>query len=124
MTNLMQDAATWLGSQLKTVAGRTVTYTRGASSVSLTAAVSMHEYQVIDTEGFETQVVSRDYFLMAADLIIGGSVVAPRAGDQITESIGGIDQTFEAMNLGDSGPAWNEADPDGTLIVVHTKRVG
>lgn len=121
---LIQNGLTWFGARLKIADGRTVTYARGTSTVNLTAVPTMHKYQVFTTEGFETQVTSCDYQITAADLVISGSVIVPRAGDQITESIGGVNQTFEVMNLGEEGTPYDyEAGHDGKLLTVHTKRV-
>lgn len=124
MTNILQDGAAWLGRQLKAVAGVTVAYHRGSSSVSgITATVSQHEYEVLDTDGIMVLIKSRDYIVHAADLVLSGSSITPRSGDRIVETIGGVSQTFEIMPLG----AQNEYEPldtDGVLLRIHTKKVG
>ena len=124
MSNLLHTGAAWLGEQLKEVAGVTVEYHRGASSIdALTATVSLHEYEVLDTDGIMVLIKSRDYIVHAADLVLSGSTITPRAGDRIVETIGGVEQTFEIMPLG----AQNEYEPldtDGLLLRIHTKKVG
>ena len=124
MSNLLQDGATWLGEQLKEVAGVTIAYQRGAAASSdITATVSLHEYEVLDTDGIMILIKSRDYIVHAADLVIGSDTITPRSGDRIVETIGGTEQTFEIMPLG----AQNEYEPldtDGVLLKIHTKKVG
>lgn len=124
MTNMLQDGVAWLGGQLKNSAGLTVTYARGSDSVAVTASAAFHEYQIVDEEGFSQSVLVRDYILHAADLILDGSAVAPRIGDVITETIGGVAQTFEVLPLDDRRREYQPLDTDGVLLMVHTKRVG
>lgn len=123
MTNLLQDGVTWLGTRLKAVAGLSVTYARGSDSVAVTASAAFHEYQIVDEEGFSASVLVRDYLLHAADLIIDGSVITPRAGDTITETINGVSQTFEVMPLDERRREYEPLDTDGVLLKLHTKRV-
>jgi hypothetical protein len=123
VTNLLQDGATWLGQQLKAVAGVTVTYTRGINAATgLTGTVTMARYETVDSEGFGVVALSRDYVLHAADLVVGGTMIVPRAGDQITETILGVAQTFEVMALGELRES-EPLDTDGLMLLVHTKKV-
>lgn len=122
MTNILQDGVVWLGGQLGDHAGVTITYTRGANSVSITATVSMHEYDVIDTDGVVTAVTSRDYVIHSADLILAAVEVLPRAGDRIAETIDGTAETFEVMPLAGTR-AFDPVDPDSVLLKIHTKKV-
>lgn len=118
----MQDGAAWLSGQLKTAAGVSVTYARGPLSVSLTAVPTLHEYEVVDDEGFGIVMLSRDYLVHTEDLVLGGSEIAPRAGDRITETVGGVVDTYEVMPLGQK-KEYEPADSDGLLLLVHTKQV-
>jgi hypothetical protein len=122
MTNLLQDGVTWLGGKLKDHAGVSVTYQRGTDSVSITATPTLHEYQVVDDEGFGIMMLSRDYLVHAADLVLNGSAISPRSGDRVIETIDGVSQTFELMPLGQLHE-YQPADPDGTLLILHTKKV-
>lgn len=122
MSNLLQDGVTWLSAKLKTAAGVTVKYYRGSSYVEITATPSLHEYEVVDEDGFATALTSRDYIITADDLVIATATTAPRPGDRIIESINGESRTFEVMPLA-AGQAYEPLDKDGELITVHTKRV-
>lgn len=124
MSNILQDGAAWLGEQLKAVAGVTVAYHRASSSISdVTATVSLHEYEVLDTDGIMVLIKSRDYIVHAADLVLSGSTITPRAGDRIVETIGGVSQTFEIMPLG-AQKEYEPLDTDGVLLRIHTKKIG
>ena len=122
VTNILQDGAAWLGGQLKDHAGVSITYTRGANSVSITATATLREYQIVDDEGFGIVMLSRDYIVHAADLILSGAEIAPRAGDQITETIRSVSETYEVMPLGQK-KEYEPFDQDGTLLLIHTKKV-
>lgn len=120
--NLIQDAATWLAGQLKEAGGVTVSYRRGSGSVSLTATASMHRYEVVDSEGFGIMALSRDYIVTAEDLLISSEEITPRSGDRIVETIRGTEMTFEVMAIGQL-KEWEPVDTDGTMILIHTKKI-
>lgn len=122
MTNVLQDGAAWLGGQLKDHVGLSVVYQRGTSTVSITATASLHRYEVVDAEGFGITMLSRDYIVQAADLIINGSEVSPRPGDRIVETIRSVSQTYEVMAIGQM-KEYEPLDTDGVLLKIHTKRI-
>lgn len=122
MTNILQDGASWLGGQLKDHAGVSVTYQRGTDSVTLTATPTLHEYEIVDQDGFASVILSRDYVVHAADLVLAGAEIAPRAGDQILETIRLVSQTYEVMPLGQK-KEYEPLDRDGLLLLIHTKKV-
>jgi len=122
MTNMMQDGVAFLGTRLTDSAGVEVTYTRGSGSVTVTAVPALHRYEVIDAEGFGITALSRDYLIHAADLVISGSTIAPRAGDRVTETIGGTSTTFEVMAIG-AMKEYEPLDTDGLILRVHTKKI-
>lgn len=104
------------------VFGDTVTYQRGANSVPVTAEVQVNRYEVTDLDGVVTVVTSRDYLVTAADLVLAGAEIVPRAGDRIVETIRGTEQTFEVVPLGQQ-KEYEQADPAGLSLLIHTKRV-
>lgn len=123
MTNILQDGAAWLGGQLRDHAGVSITYQRGTGTVALTATATLRQYEIVDHEGFSSTILVRDYIVHAADLVISGSAIAPRAGDQIHETIRSVAETYEVMPLGER-KEYEPFDQDGTLLLIHTKRVG
>lgn len=121
MPNLMQNAATWLGGQLQTAAGRTVSIRQGAKYVTgIVATVAMLEYQVIDAEQFMTVVQSYDWTFVKADLDAAG--IELREGALLTESLNGEAREYESMSIG-KRPAVEDLDTSGILLTLHTKRV-
>ena len=110
--------ATRLAGRLKNFAGVAVSFKRGKlAAIAMTVTAANQEYEVVDQEGFSTRVVSRDFTFTLADLDF-----VPRPGDRIIETIGGVEQTFEAMSVGDK-PCFESLDDYGVMGVVHTKRV-
>jgi len=122
MTNLLQDGAAWLGDRLKDHAGRTVTYSRGATSFDGTAVGKRAFYDVVDEDGIGTKVLSYDFIWKQSDLS-ANSLWPPRNGDRITETINGESHVFEAMPLSDDEPCYQWMDGSAILVVIHTKRV-
>jgi hypothetical protein len=100
MTDLLQTGAAFLAAKLKSDASHEVTYARGAASVAVYATVGTSEHQNTDDDGVTEIVVTRDYLVTPADLVIAGSAVEPRPGDRITETIAGASETFEVMRTG------------------------
>lgn len=104
--------------QLARSFGVPVTLRRGAaSSAALVATWSQHDYDITEPDGFSTLVQSRDYVLKAAETMIAGAVITPRAGDRIVDG----SETFELMTLGKRPAA--ELLPGNYRWLVHTKRI-
>jgi hypothetical protein len=82
----------------------------------------MHEYQVVDDEGFGIVMLSRDYIVHAADLVLNGLEFVPRSGDRIAETIQGVSCVFEVMPLGQK-KEYEPFDTDGLMWLIHTKKV-
>lgn len=125
MPNLLERGATWLGAKLKSegVAGRTVRYVRkGRFIAELECSVAMQDYEVLQDDGSLTLVKSFDYTITAADLVLNGSLIEPRQGDQIIETIAGAVRTFEVVMLGNK-PCFEWQDTAGILLLVHTQRI-
>ena len=102
---------------IRDVGGETVTYADGSGTVTLTAAISRTNFDVVDNEGMVERYEMRDFLVVASDLVIGGSTVTPSRGHQITwES-----STFEGMAPGKE-PVCSFVDQHNHMYRVHTKR--
>lgn len=103
--------------------GVSVSYSRGSSSVSLTAIPSVVDYGKIDAMGEAPATIAtmRDYLISCSAIVISSAIVEPRRGDRITETINGASQVFEVMPL-ENRPA-AELQHDGARWLVHCKRV-
>lgn len=113
-----------LNARMKAAAGRTVTYTRGVSSASVTAWVGRTDQPAAqDQYGARQEWADRDYLLAVADLTAAG-FGSPQAGDRITETIAGTAVTFElVVPAGANDQAWRYSDQTRTVYRLHTKQV-
>ena len=110
---MLHNSLSWLASTLAEKAGETVTYTRAAASVSLSAVVGR---QRREGDGVETLTVdgnSRDFLIRAADLILSGSAAKPLRGDTITEASG---REYEVTD-------WRYSDAACLVYRVSTVRI-
>ncbi len=123
MTTLLQRGATWLAGELKTAAGRTVTYQRGGQSVSLVGTPQKLDYAVDDNDGIPRAVTFYDWTFTASELLFNESeVIETRPGDQITETLAGYDITYEAMPP-TARPVAEWMDSSNVMRIVHSKIV-
>lgn len=115
MADLIADGAGWLADKLIEHASQTVTYTRAAASVSVSAVIGRSEFEQTDGEAI-TRFRSVDFLIRPEDLVLSGSAATPARGDRITWGTG----VYEVM---DSGGRPANRDEHGTLWRIHTKQV-
>lgn len=101
---------------------RGITYTRGASSVSILATVGRTIFRVDDGFQIFQRIESRDYIVDAADLVLDGSQVLPERGDRIEETANGATYTYEVMAPGGE-PHYRWSDREHNTLRIHTKLV-
>lgn len=119
------EAADWLSSRTQAYASVTITYARGAQSVTLTATPGSYVLKVSDPSGAMRVVrTDRDYLIPVASLILGGSVTLPAKGDTITETLrDGTTATYSVLPYSQDEPVYRYSDHENTILRVHTKRV-
>ncbi len=121
MSNLLSSGVAWLSSQLKSFASSTVTYRRGASSVSLLATIGRHVPQSLggladnEVDTFSTVITYE-----ADELDFGSGVTLPERGDEIELVDNGVTFTFEVLPV-EGSRWWREADAFGKRIEVAVK---
>jgi len=103
---------------LKSQVGVSVTYTRGDRAVTLTAVPGTTEFEVETGEIIE-YAQSRDFTVLASDLVLGGSATRPQRGDTIRESMEGIEQTHEVSAPG-GATHFRFLDPYEKVVRIHT----
>lgn len=116
---LLARGSTFLARAVGTKNGVTVTYTRGATSVTVTDAVPGNSFAASvqpQQVPARVEVQDRDYLITAASI---ASLGEPVVGDRITESGVG---TFEVVRR-TGEPAWRWSDAERTLYRIHTKPV-
>ena len=124
MADLLAKSSAWLEDQRTRYMTRTVVYERGADSVSVSATIGETIFQIDDGAGALLRVESRDYLILAADLILGGSPVIPERSDRIreTDAVSGQTYVYEVMAPGGE-PHWRWSDPYRRTLRIHTKQV-
>ena len=114
MTDLLQSGVTWLDSQRKAHMASAITYTRGGTTLSITATIAKTEYESGDEQGVRVAAEMQDWIVTALDL---AGLGVPVAGDLIVSGA----RTFEVMNLG-SENCWRWTDGFSVAVRIHTKQ--
>ena len=99
-----------------------VAYARGPQSVDLSATVGKTVFEVDDGYGVLVRHESRDFLVLAADLVIGGEPILPQRGDRVREVQGSTTFGYEVTAPGKE-PAWRYSDPYRTTLRIHTKQI-
>ncbi|MBP7747009.1 MAG: hypothetical protein KA383_12840 [Phycisphaerae bacterium] len=123
MADLLEQGAAWLEDQRTRHMSRTVAYLRGGDSADLPATIGRTEFEQADEYGVIHRTESRDFLVSAAQLVLGGKVVLPQAGDRIRETDGEQIFLYEVMAPGGE-PPWRYSDPYRRTLRVHTKFIG
>ena len=125
MADLLKTGSDWLEGMRVAHASMTVEYYRELNYVELKATPGETTFEVDTGQGTIERIESRDFLILAADLILLGMVTLPQRGDQIKEPIGagGTELVYEVMSPGD-GPPWRYSDNYRKTLRVHTKLVG
>ncbi len=122
MADLLKTGSDWLEEQRKKHCSTTVTYRRGEDSVEVNATIGRGEFEVESDYGVIERTESRDFLILAADLVLGGVAAMPQRGDRIREADDGKTYVYEVMAPG-SEPVWRYSDPYRKTLRVHTKHV-
>jgi len=123
VADLLQRASAWLDRVRKASLAHTVTYRRGDQSVDVPATVGRTEFEAVDASGSLERVESRDFLILAADLVLGGAAVLPEPGDRIEETQDAVTCVYEVMAPARE-PCWRWSDPYRRTLRIHTKEVG
>jgi hypothetical protein len=116
VTDQLATGVAWLDAQRKAHMASAVTYTRGGTSLSITATAARTEYESGDEQGVRVAAEMQDWIVTAADL---AGLGVPVAGDQIISGA----RTFEVMNLGTEN-CWRWTDGFSMSLRIHTKETG
>jgi hypothetical protein len=122
MGDLLETGLGWLADQFKAHASRDVTYQRGALEAVVRATVGRTEFELADDHGGVTRFESRDFLILAADLVLGATATLPQYGDHIVETQGALTFIYQVLDQ-DGRPLYRFSDPYRKLLRIHTKRV-
>lgn len=124
MADLLERGATWLAGQRHAHLTRPVTYCRDLGQVVLQATIGRSEFEQVDEHGLVVRSVLRDYLVRAADLVLGGARVLPRAGDRIREAVSEtVTLVYEVVSPSPDEPPYRTSDPYGITLRIHTRHV-
>ena len=124
MADLLQRGMAWLEAQRTKFMTQAVVYQRGGEgggAVEVPATIGATTFQVDDDDGAMLRVESRDYLILAADLVISETPILPKRGDRIRETSGSQVFTYEVMAPGDE-PCWRWSDGYRQTLRIHTKQ--
>lgn len=122
MPNCFQTAAAVLGGALKTMAGRSITYTRRSSTFTAVGTPNKVDYETdVDPQtGLALAVTFYDWTFTFADLGFDATLFDALPGDQISETLNGVDYVYEVAPVG-KRKILEWIDSGGVLVVIHTK---
>jgi len=122
MSDRLQEASDWLEQKRTQYASRVVCYARGVQSVDVAATVGKTTFEVDDGYGVLARHESRDFLVLAAELMLEGQTVLPERGDRIRETQGRQVFVYEVTAPGKE-PCWRYSDPYRKTLRIHTKNV-
>jgi hypothetical protein len=121
--DLLAKSASWLEKTRTKYAAQDVHFLRGDSSVAIRATIGRSLFEDTDNYGLLTRTETRDYLILAADLLMDDVPVTPKPGDQIIE--GGLEDGLIHEVADPPGqPCWRWSDQYHTTYRIHTKFVG
>lgn len=112
----------WLTRQRTAHLAQSVTYVRGADSVTLHATIGRTVFEIDDGNSLLQKYESRDFLVLTADLILDGTAKLPERGDQIRETQGATIYVYEVLAPGQERP-WRYSDPYRQTLRIHTKHI-
>jgi hypothetical protein len=123
VADLLQRGAAFLEDQRHTHMTRPVVYLRAGASVEVQATIGRTVFDQQDQLGVLHRTESRDYLIRAADLVLAGESVQPKAGDRVRESAGTGALLYEVM-APEGEPPFRYSDPERITLRIHTKFIG
>lgn len=128
MSSLFEKAREWLPSQMQVAAtsGNTIIVTRNAEELDLTgiAWVGRTVFASNLDGGAAIEFGDRDYLVPVESYVFAGEVTEPDVGDRFTETIDGMDITFQVQKPDTGEPAVRLSDQGRKLWRIHCKEIG
>ena len=121
MADVTNTAVQWLRDQLKDHASQTVSYKRGATTISNIKATIGRTWITAD-DGLGNKITERTDRDFIFDASYISSLGDPRRGDQIIEVVDGVTYTYTLLAPG-VAEVWRYTDDHRKMIRVHTKQV-
>lgn len=108
-------------SAARIVAGDSVTYSRGASTVTVSDAIQTStRFEVLDGSGLTAVVEAVEWLIAVVNLPLG----EPQAGDIITRNIGGVNHVYTVEHPGEGVNLFEYSDTSRTQYRIRTREDG
>jgi hypothetical protein len=120
---VIRDIAESLFDSVRSVAARSITYRRGALSTPLTVVPGVTQFQVTDDQQIVEEFRSRDFLILASELVLSGTRITPQRGDKIDESFAGTTERYEVMAPSKDQQPFRYSDAAKTILRVFTKQI-
>jgi hypothetical protein len=122
MDDLLREASDWLEEVRVKHLARSVTYVRDIQSVDVPATIGKTVFRIDKGYGITERYESRDYLILARDLVLEATAALPVAGDRVRETNGSAVFVYEVLAPGNE-PCWRYSDAYRKTLRVHTKLV-
>ena len=122
MSDMLKDGSDWLEEKRTERASRTVTYHRGLFEVEVQASIGKTIFEVDDGTGVLEKVESRDFLILAEDLVLNTVRTLPQRGDRIRETDGETVYVYEVLAPGKK-PHYRFSDLNRKTLRIHTKQI-
>jgi hypothetical protein len=116
MSDLLKEGLEFLEEQRKLYMTESVTYRRGTATAEVLATIGKTRYEVDDEAGMKVGTHLVDFLITATDLVIAGTAVIPKLGDEIDYD----GKTYSVLHIPGEG-CWRWSDPHGNTYRIHTR---
>ena len=124
MATLLQNGFALLNRAMRTAAGESVTYTRGALVISEALPATLSNQQIEQLSDGGPMLIGRQFTwqLYRGDLVVDGVATTPQKLDRIKWIWGGTEYVFEVLPE-TAGPAMGAVDPRSDWIPASVKLI-
>ena len=122
MTDLLEQASSWLDEQRIQYMSKLVSYHRGETSIDVLATIGRTVFEIDDGTGVLEKVESRDFLIVAPHLVLDSEPTLPQRGDRIKENCGDKIYVYEVLAPGKE-PHYRFSDLYRNTLRIHTKHV-
>ena len=121
--DLLRRGLEWLERERAKYASQKVRYRRGTEEAEVRATVGKTVFEIQNDYGVAERTETRDFLVLARELVLGGAVTTPQRGDQVRERQGSQVFIYEVMAPGKE-PEWRYSDLYRHTLRIHTRQVG
>ena len=122
MTDLLEQASSWLDEQRIQYMSKLVSYQRGETSIDVLATIGRTVFEIDDGTGVLEKIESRDFLIVASHLVLDSEPILPQPGDRIKETAGDKVYVYEVLAPGKE-PCYRFSDLYRNTLRIHTKHV-